>query len=80
MYIHPYFGGELARERQREMLAYAEDRRLARQLHTRSGTTQSGQPPTRRLRAALPCSRLAAHRTRNMTAAQNPDGLAYSTI
>lgn len=53
MFMHPYISGEVARQRQHEMLAEADRRRLARQLHATSGTAQSGQRPRQRLRGAL---------------------------
>ena len=49
MFMNPHISAELARQRQREMLARAERQRLARRLHATSGTAPSGQ----RLRGAL---------------------------
>ena len=45
MLMNPYISTELARERQREMLAHAERQRLARRMHAGPGTAQSGQRP-----------------------------------
>jgi hypothetical protein len=53
MFTNSYFAAELDRERQREMLARAEDQRVARQLHARSRTAKSVERPRRRLRRAL---------------------------
>jgi hypothetical protein len=53
MLMHPYIIGELARQRQHEMLAQADRQRLARQLHATSGTARYGQRPRQRLRGAL---------------------------
>ena len=53
MFMNPYISGELARQRQHEMLAEADRRRLARQLHATSGTARSGQRPRQRRRGAL---------------------------
>ena len=53
MFMNPYISAELARQRQHEMLAQADRRRLARQLHATSGTARSGQRPRQRLRGAL---------------------------
>jgi hypothetical protein len=49
MFTNPYLSGELARQRQRDMQAQADRRRLARRLHATSGTAPSRQ----RLRGAL---------------------------
>jgi len=47
--MNPYISAELGRQRQQEMLAQAERQRLARRLHSTSGTALSKQ----RLRGAL---------------------------
>jgi hypothetical protein len=39
MFINPDLSGQLARDRQRELLARAEQQRLARQLHAASKTS-----------------------------------------
>ena len=53
MFVHPYINRELARERQREMLAQARRQRLARRLHAESGTAQHREQPWQRLHRAL---------------------------
>ena len=53
MFMHPYISGELARERQREMLAQARCQRLARRFPAESGTAQHRELPWQRLRRAL---------------------------
>jgi hypothetical protein len=53
MFMHPYISRELARERQREMLAQAWCQRLGRPLHAGSGTAQHREQPWQRLRRAL---------------------------
>ena len=53
MFLHPYISGELARQRQHEMLAQADRQRLARQLRATSRTARSDQRPGQRLRDAL---------------------------
>lgn len=40
MFTHPYISGQLARERQRDMLARAEHFRLTRQVTSRTGTAR----------------------------------------
>ena len=53
MFMNPYISTELARERQREMLAHAGHQRLLRPWHAGPGTAQNGERPGRRLRRAL---------------------------
>ena len=53
MFTHPYIGSELARERQRDMLAYAGQQRLARRCRAKSRTTRHAGRPGRRIRRAL---------------------------
>ena len=53
MYTHPYIGGQIGSERQRDMLARAEHRRLARQLRARSRASRDAQPPGRPIRRIL---------------------------
>ena len=53
MFMNPYIGRELARERQRDMLTHARNQRLARQLRTESGAPQRREQPWPRLRHAL---------------------------
>jgi hypothetical protein len=49
MFTNPYLSGELARQRQQDMLAQTDRQRLVRRLHATSGTVPSRQ----RLRGAL---------------------------
>jgi hypothetical protein len=53
MFTHPYVGSELARERQREMLAYAEQQRLFRRLRAESRAAPHAERPERRIRRVL---------------------------
>jgi hypothetical protein len=53
MFMNPYISRELARERQRDMLARARRQRLTRRLHAESGTAQPREQPWQRLRRAL---------------------------
>jgi hypothetical protein len=53
MFMNPYISRELARGRQREMLAHADHQRLVRRLHAESGITQSGERPGLLRRCAL---------------------------
>jgi hypothetical protein len=48
MYIHPTLSGQLAKERQREMLAQASRQRLAREVRHASLVTQRAKPAPRR--------------------------------
>ena len=58
MFTHPHIASQLARERQRDMLAQASQQRLARQLRhlARSSrqTQRAGRPVTRVLRRIRP--------------------------
>lgn len=56
MFIHPFIGSELGRLRQREMLAYAENQRLARRCRGGSRATRHAGGPGRRIRRALRAS------------------------
>ena len=49
MFTHPYIGSQLARERQREMLAQANQQRLVQQLREHARTTQRAQRAVRRI-------------------------------
>jgi hypothetical protein len=49
MFTHPYIASQLARERQREMMAQASRRRLVRQLREHAGATQRAQRAVRRM-------------------------------
>lgn len=53
MFMNPYISGELARERQRDMLATAEHQQLARQFRAQRRTAESGERLGRRLRSVL---------------------------
>jgi hypothetical protein len=53
MFMNPYISRELARERQREMLAQARYQRLTRRLHAGSETAQPREQPWQRLRRTL---------------------------
>ncbi len=60
MFTHPYVGSQLARERQREMLAQAGQQRLVRQLreHARAPrrAVRAGRRTTRLLRRTRPAA------------------------
>lgn len=64
MYTHPYISSQIARDRQREALARAEQQRLARQLSTGSRPVRHGGHPARRLGRALRPARLRTVMTR----------------
>jgi hypothetical protein len=53
MFMNPYISRELARERQRDMLTYARQQRLVRQMRAESGAPQRREQPWQRLRHAL---------------------------
>ena len=53
MITHPHIGGQIASDRQREMLATAERRRLVRQLRAQAAAPGPGSRTVRRLREAL---------------------------
>jgi hypothetical protein len=53
MYTHPHLGGKIATDRQREMLATAERRRLVRQLRAQARASRPAGRSVRRLRPAL---------------------------
>jgi len=53
MFMNPYISRELARERQREMLARARCQRLTRQLHAESRAAQPREQLWQRLRRTL---------------------------
>ena len=44
MFIHPYLGSQLARERQRDMLAQAHQQRLARQFRDLARASRRAEP------------------------------------
>jgi hypothetical protein len=62
MFTHPYFASQLARERERDMLAQADQQRLARQLRDLARTSrQAGRTERRtRYRARRAAARLRA--------------------
>ena len=62
MFTHPYLASQLARERQRDMLAQADQQRLARQLRDLARTSpQAGRTERRtRYRALRAAARLRA--------------------
>jgi hypothetical protein len=53
MFMQPYTGGQLARERQRDMLAQADRQRLVRQLRQHAKATRPAARTEPRLRRAL---------------------------
>ena len=62
MFTHPYLASQLARERERDMLVQADQRRLARQLRDLARTSrQAGRTELRtRYRARRAAARLRA--------------------
>ncbi len=58
MFTHPYIASQLARERQRDMLAQASQQRLVRQLRHLARSSRhaqrAGRPVTRVLRRIRP--------------------------
>ena len=76
MYTHPHISSQIARDRQREALARAEQQRLARQLITGSRPARHGEHPARRLGSAQHPARLRTmmtHLTRHLAGAgQHP--------
>ncbi len=64
MYTHPHTSSQIARDRQREALARAEQQRLARQVSTLSRPARHGGHPARRLGGALRPARLRTVITR----------------
>ena len=59
MFTHPYVGSQLARERQREMLAQAGQQRLVRQLREHAKATRRSQRAGRRITRLLKRTRPA---------------------
>ncbi len=53
MFTHPYIGSQIARERQREMLARADRQRLVRQAREFARGPRRAEGTERRLRRAL---------------------------
>ena len=60
MFTHPFIGSQLARERQREMLAQAGQQRLVRQLREHARATRRAQRTGRRITRVLERTRPAA--------------------
>jgi hypothetical protein len=59
MYTHPYAGGQLDRQRRRDMQAQADEQRLGLQLRDPARKSQPAQRhQRRRLRASRPALRL----------------------
>jgi hypothetical protein len=59
MFTHPYLASELARERQRDMLAQADRQRQARQLRDLVRASRRAERATRRMSRSLQRSRPA---------------------
>ena len=53
MYQHPYIAGQLARQRQREILAQAEQHRRARQVLALARAARRARWAERRIRQAI---------------------------
>jgi hypothetical protein len=53
MFTHPYIGSQLARERQRDMLAQAGQQRLARQFREHARPSRRAEGTERSLRRAV---------------------------
>jgi len=51
--VHPYFSSQLASERRREMLAQAEQQRLARRLVILARASRRAERAERRMRRAM---------------------------
>jgi hypothetical protein len=60
MFTHPYLSSQIASDRHREMLASAEQQRLARQLRAQARASQPAGRAAGRLRRSL---RIAARHT-----------------
>lgn len=60
MFIHPYLGSQLARERQRDMLAQAHQQRLARQFRDPARASRRAEPAGRRMTRVFKRTRPAA--------------------
>jgi hypothetical protein len=52
-HVHPYFSSQLASERRREMLAQAEQQRLARRLVILARASRRAERAERRMRRAM---------------------------
>jgi GAF domain-containing protein len=53
MFVHPHLSGQVARERQRDMLATAEQQRLIRQLRAASRESRHAATPGHRVRTRI---------------------------
>jgi hypothetical protein len=53
MFMNPYISSQLAAERQRDLLAHAQHRRLIRRLRAEAGGRQYREQSKRHLRQAL---------------------------
>ena len=60
MFTHPYLGRQLARERQRDMLAQAHEQRLARQFRDLARASRRAEPVGRRMTRVFRRTRPAA--------------------
>jgi hypothetical protein len=60
MFTHPYLGSQLARERQRDMLAQAGQQRLVRQVREFARTSRREEQAGRRMTRVLKRIRPAA--------------------
>jgi hypothetical protein len=60
MFTHPYISGQLARQRQRDMLTAAQRQHLARRLTSRSGQPRKSIRTRQRLRGVLRAARQIA--------------------
>ena len=60
MFTHPYIGSQLARERQRDMLAQAHQQRLARQFRDLARASRRAEPACRRMTRVFRRTRPAA--------------------
>jgi hypothetical protein len=60
MFTHPYLGSQLARERQRDMLAQADQQRLVRQFRDLARASRRAEPAGRRMTRVFKRTRPAA--------------------
>jgi hypothetical protein len=78
MFTHPYIGSQLARERQREMLAQAGQQRLGRQLRNLARASRRAEGTGRRQRRVLGTPlrlRLRVQASPRMTSQQSQEWL-----
>jgi hypothetical protein len=57
VYLHPYVAGQLAKERQREMVAHAQQQRRGRQLAAVARAARRAERAERRMRLAVRAAR-----------------------